>query len=100
MPHPDIPPEALEKERKLAEEEPDVNPWACIMLLVITVALMGVTAEFVSTISPSHTPIDANPCPQLVDSVTSLQEGSIQEEWVNLHCLLPSVISRALNLVL
>jgi Ca2+:H+ antiporter len=54
MPHPDIPPEALEKERKLAEENPDVNPWACIILLVVTVALMGVTAEFVRTISPSR----------------------------------------------
>jgi hypothetical protein len=82
MPHPDIPPEALEKERKLAKEEPDVNPWACILLLVITVALMGVTAEFVRTIFSYAVPtlIDATPSPQLVDGVTSLQEGNIQEE--------------------
>ena len=46
-PHPEIPIEALAKERELAEAEPEVNPWACITLLVITVALMGVTAEFV-----------------------------------------------------
>jgi len=47
MPHPEIPAEALRKEQELADAEPDVNPWACIILLVITVALMGVTAEFV-----------------------------------------------------
>jgi len=47
MPHPEIPEEALRKERELAEAKPDVNPWACIVLLVTTVALMGVTAEFV-----------------------------------------------------
>jgi hypothetical protein len=47
MPHPEIPAEALRKEQELAEAEPDVKPWACIILLVITVALMGVTAEFV-----------------------------------------------------
>jgi hypothetical protein len=47
MPHPEIPAEALRKEQELAEAEPDVNPWACIIVLVITVALMGVTAEFV-----------------------------------------------------
>jgi Ca2+:H+ antiporter len=47
MPHPEIPAEALRKEQELAEAQPDVNPWACIVLLIITVALMGVTAEFV-----------------------------------------------------
>jgi hypothetical protein len=47
MSHPEIPAEALRKEKELAEAEPDVNPWACIILLVITVALMGVTATFV-----------------------------------------------------
>jgi len=47
IPPPDIPLEALRKEQELADAEPDVNPWACIILLAITVALMGVTAEFV-----------------------------------------------------
>jgi len=47
MPHPDVPPEALRKQRELAEAKPEVNPWACIILLAITVALMAVTAEFV-----------------------------------------------------
>jgi len=56
MPHPDIPPEALRKERELAEAKPEVNPWACIILLAITVGLLGVTAEFVGghLSSPSH----------------------------------------------
>jgi hypothetical protein len=55
MPHPEIPAEALRKEQELAEAEPDVNPWACIIVLVITVALMGVTAEFVRfTRLPTH----------------------------------------------
>jgi hypothetical protein len=47
MPHPEIPAEALRKEQELAVAKPDVNPWACIMVLVVTVGLMGVTAEFV-----------------------------------------------------
>ena len=46
-PHPDIPDEALEKERKLELEEPKANPWACIILLTVTVTLMAFTAEFV-----------------------------------------------------
>jgi len=46
-PHPDIPPEVLRREQELEEAEPEVNPWACLILLAITVALMGVTAEFV-----------------------------------------------------
>jgi len=50
-----------------------VNPWACITLLVITVALMGVTAEF------------------LVDSIQFVQsESNIQEEWFGI-VLLPIV---------
>lgn len=47
MPHPEIPLEALLKEQELADAEPDVNPWACIILLVFTVGLMGISAEFV-----------------------------------------------------
>jgi len=73
MPHPEIPAEALRKEQELAEAEPDVNPWACIILLVITVALMGVTAEF------------------LVDSINFVQsESQIKEEWFGI-VLLPIV---------
>jgi Ca2+:H+ antiporter len=73
MPHPEIPAEALRKEQELAEAEPDVNPWACIIVLVITVGLMGVTAEF------------------LVDSVTFVQtQSQIKEEWFGI-ILLPIV---------
>src|SRR5258707_3250071 len=55
MPHPEIPAEALRKELELAEAEPDVNPWACIITLIITVGLIGVTAEFVRFTTPTRT---------------------------------------------
>ena len=47
MPQPVISPEAQRRAQKMANETAKVNPWACIIALVITVALMGVTAEFV-----------------------------------------------------
>jgi len=47
MPHPKISPEALRKAEELAKAEPEVNPWACIIVLSVTVALVGVSAEFV-----------------------------------------------------
>ncbi|KAI0290218.1 hypothetical protein BC826DRAFT_913568 [Russula brevipes] len=73
MPHPEIPAEALRKERELAEAEPDVNPLACVILLIVTVGLMGVTAEF------------------LVDSIQFvLGSGNIEEEWFGI-VLLPFV---------
>ncbi|KAI0631672.1 hypothetical protein C8Q77DRAFT_1128220 [Trametes polyzona] len=67
-------PEALHHEEKhLLEEEPLVNPWACMILLTVTVALMAVTAEF------------------LVESIDEVREHSgIQEEWFGL-ILLPIV---------
>lgn len=46
VPH-DAPQEIHHQEVELLEEEPLVNPWACMILLVITVGLMSVTAEFV-----------------------------------------------------
>jgi len=55
MPHPKITAEALRKELELAEAEPDVNPWACIITLIITVGLIGVTAEFVRFTTPTRT---------------------------------------------
>src|SRR6266702_314572 len=45
--HPDIPPEVLHREQELEEPEPEVNPWACLILRAVTRVLMGVTAEFV-----------------------------------------------------
>ncbi|KAI0822160.1 hypothetical protein BC628DRAFT_1328011 [Trametes gibbosa] len=67
-------PEAIhEEETELLEENPLVNPWACILLLIVTVGLMAVTAEF------------------LVDSIDEVREKSgIQTEWFGL-ILLPIV---------
>jgi Ca2+:H+ antiporter len=51
--HPDAP-EALKKhERLLMMQEPQVNPWICVILLGITVALVAVTAQFlVDSVEP------------------------------------------------
>ncbi|KAJ6567190.1 hypothetical protein DFH09DRAFT_1471058 [Mycena vulgaris] len=45
--HKDAPAEFKEMVEKMGEKDPEVNPWACLILLVLTVTLMGVTAEFV-----------------------------------------------------
>ena len=39
------------------ERRADVNPWVCMILLVITVGFTGATAEFVSLL---HTPLRVN----------------------------------------
>lgn len=36
------------EEHHLIVVDPEINPWACMILLVITIALMATTAEFVS----------------------------------------------------
>ena len=41
------PQEAIERERELANAEPEVNPVGCVVLLAVTVAIMAVMAEFV-----------------------------------------------------
>jgi len=51
MPHPEIMAKALCKKLELTEAQPDVNPLACIITLIIMVGLMGVTAEFVHLLS-------------------------------------------------
>ncbi|KAI0367923.1 hypothetical protein BV20DRAFT_999784 [Pilatotrama ljubarskyi] len=72
VPH-DAPAPIQHEEKELLEEEPLVNPWACMILLAVTVALMAVTAEF------------------LVESIDAVRETSgIQEEWFGL-ILLPIV---------
>ena len=58
MPHPDIPEEALEKERELEEADPEVNLWACVILLTITITLMAFTAEFVRSLRTPRTLAD------------------------------------------
>ncbi|KAJ6539025.1 hypothetical protein B0H19DRAFT_960734 [Mycena capillaripes] len=71
--HKDAPAEFKEMAEKMAEEEPEVNPWACLILLVLTVGLMAVTAEF------------------LVESIEPMRERhQIKEEWFGL-VLLPFV---------
>jgi len=58
---------------KLEEEEPDLNPWFCIIMLIITVGLLGLTSEF------------------LVSSVKPMRKMSgITEEWFGIF-LLPLV---------
>ncbi|KAH9849126.1 hypothetical protein C2E23DRAFT_888514 [Lenzites betulinus] len=72
IPH-DAPVEIHHAEEHLLREEPLVNPWACMLLLLITVGLMAPTAEF------------------LVDSIDEVREQSgIQTEWFGL-ILLPIV---------
>jgi len=34
---------------EMEEQEPDVNPWVCVVVLVITAGLMGFTTECVSS---------------------------------------------------
>ena len=56
VPH-DAPEELKHEEKHLREEEPLTNPWACMILLVVTVAIMAVTAEMVRlrpTLGPDH----------------------------------------------
>ncbi|KAH9047180.1 hypothetical protein EDB84DRAFT_523499 [Lactarius hengduanensis] len=70
---PDIPEEVLLRERELEEAEPEGEPLGVSILLAITVALMGVTAEF------------------LVDSIEFVREqDNIEEEWFGI-ILLPIV---------
>ncbi|ETW78302.1 H+/Ca2+ exchanger Vxc1-like protein [Heterobasidion irregulare TC 32-1] len=67
------PQEAIERERELANAEPEVNPVGCVVLLAVTVAIMAVMAEF------------------LVESIEFVREqGNIQEEWFGL-VLLPLI---------
>ncbi|RPD56827.1 hypothetical protein L226DRAFT_469043 [Lentinus tigrinus ALCF2SS1-7] len=69
----DAPDAIKHHENELLEEEPLTNPWACMIILVITVAIMAVTAEF------------------LVESIEGVRETSgITEEWFGL-ILLPFV---------
>ena len=66
--HPSAPDALKEKERNLAEEEPKASSWVCLGVIVITIALMAVTAEF------------------LVESVESVrEENTITEECVQRH---------------
>ena len=50
VPH-DAPEELKEHEQRLREEEPLTNPWACMIMLLIIVALLANTAEWVSDVA-------------------------------------------------
>jgi Ca2+:H+ antiporter len=73
-PHPDAPEELKHKEKKLAEEDPEINSFVSVVMLMCAIALMAVTAEF------------------LVESIEFARapQGSIGEEWFGL-ILLPIV---------
>lgn len=77
--HKDAPAEFKEMVEKMAEEEPEVNPWACLILLVLTVAFMAVTAEFVS---PAISIVSiSNAVLQLVESIEPMrQRHQIKQE--------------------
>ncbi|KAF9788189.1 hypothetical protein BJ322DRAFT_1047593 [Thelephora terrestris] len=71
--HPTAPEALRNMERELREAEPKVNSWVCLGTIIITIALMGVTAEF------------------LVDSLQNVRDSrNITEEWFGL-ILLPLV---------
>ncbi|GLB33483.1 putative Ca(2) cation antiporter (CaCA) (TC 2.A.19) family protein [Lyophyllum shimeji] len=71
--HPDAPASFKADVAKLEEEEPALNPWFCVVVLIITVALLGVTSEF------------------LVSNVKPMRKMSgIKEEWFGIF-LLPLV---------
>ncbi|KAI0739628.1 hypothetical protein C8Q80DRAFT_1199834 [Daedaleopsis nitida] len=70
---PDAPDAIKHEEHHLLQEEPKTNSWFCMIVLIVTVAIMGVTAEF------------------LVESIERVREVSgITEEWFGL-VLLPFV---------
>lgn len=67
------------------KDEPKANHWACLLLLAVTVALMGVTVEFVRVLPPpyQHTQrkVDATLCLQLVESIEFVRhEVNIKDE--------------------
>ncbi|KAL0580930.1 hypothetical protein V5O48_001124 [Marasmius crinis-equi] len=70
---PNAPVAVKHEEDQLLHEEPEVSQWVCIAMLVITIALMAATAEW------------------LVDSVEFVRERQgLQEEWFGM-ILLPVV---------
>ncbi|KAG7096686.1 hypothetical protein E1B28_004100 [Marasmius oreades] len=69
---PDAPLALRQEEAKLIHEDPEVSQWVCIGMLIVTIALMAATAEW------------------LVDSIEFVRDGRIEEEWFGL-ILLPIV---------
>ena len=91
VPH-DAPEGIKHEEKHLREEEPLTNPWACMILLGITVAIMAVTAEMVCPSPCFCFPTRSSWFSrQLVESIEFVRESSgIRQEWFGL-ILLPFV---------
>jgi Ca2+:H+ antiporter len=63
---PDAPEAFHDAERDLAERRAEINSWICVGMLVLTIAIMAVTAEF------------------LVESIEVIRSnGHITQEYVN-----------------
>lgn len=78
---PNAPEELKHKERILAIEDPEINPWACIILLLLTVGVMAVTVQFVSKLTLLQCQQVIYRRWQLVSSIESVRETTkIQEE--------------------
>ena len=78
---PNAPEELKHKERILAIEDPEINPWACIILLLLTVGVMAVTVQFVSNLTLLQCQQVIYRRWQLVSSIESVRETTkIQEE--------------------
>ncbi|KAI0699516.1 hypothetical protein C8T65DRAFT_742494 [Cerioporus squamosus] len=70
----DAHPAIKHEEARLLAEEPKTNPWACMLVLLMTVAMMAVTADF------------------LVESIEHVRQlGGISEEWFGL-VILPNLL--------
>jgi Ca2+:H+ antiporter len=70
--HPSAPQEVLHQELRLTTEDPEMNQWVCIAVLIVIVGIMASTAEW------------------LVDSIEFVRKAGIQDEWFGL-ILLPIV---------
>ena len=81
----DAHPAIKHEEARLLAEEPKTNAWACMLVLTLTVAMMAVTADFVSystCILPSTEKLRQD---QLVESIEHVrEEHAISEEWARI----------------
>ena len=69
--------------QEMEREDPDVNPWVCIILLAVTVVFIGFTTEFVSLRYFLPLVLLASRTTQLVQSVRPLEHRfKIKEEYV------------------
>lgn len=79
----DTPEELKYHEHHLANADPEVNPWMCVLLLLVSIGLMAPTAAFVrrSTLQLLTTSL-SDITNQLIIHVEDI-ETSIQEEYVS-----------------